>query len=76
MTKDEALKLLIEKIEVSQYLGMAEVLIHWDAATTGVPEKSLQARSAAKGWISGESFRRFVASDTLEAIETLETYIN
>jgi carboxypeptidase Taq len=51
---------------------MAGSLIHWDAATSGVPEKSLSARGENVGWLDGESFRRFVAADTLEAIETLE----
>ncbi|MDR2590058.1 MAG: carboxypeptidase M32 [Oscillospiraceae bacterium] len=72
MTKQEALKLLYEKIQVGNALGLASSIIHWDAATLGVPEKSLADRGAAIGWIGGESFRRFMALDTIEAIETLE----
>jgi len=72
MTKTQAIELLSEKIEASRALGMARSIIHWDAATSGVPEKSLPARGAAAGWLGGESFRRFIAPDTLEAIETLE----
>jgi len=72
MTKQQALDLLFEKIEAAQALNMAEALMSWDAATLGVTEKSLSARGAATGWLSGESFRRFISPDTLEAIETLE----
>ena len=72
MTKQQALDLLFAKQEASRALLMAGSLIHWDAATTGVPEKSLKARGASIGWLRGEGFRRFIAPDTLEAIETLE----
>ncbi|MCL2050127.1 MAG: carboxypeptidase M32 [Lachnospiraceae bacterium] len=72
MTKTDALELLADKREASYALGMAGALIHWDAATTGVPEKSLKMRGAAAGWLGGEAFSRFVAPDTLSAIETLE----
>jgi len=72
MTKTEALDTLFEKIEATRALEMAESLFHWDATTSGVPEKSLAARGAAAGWIGSESFRRFIAPDTWEAIETLE----
>ena len=74
MTKDQALELLFQKIEAMRYLGMAGSLFHWDAQTSGVPEKSLPTHGAASGWISGEIFRRFVAPDTLEAIEALEAH--
>jgi len=73
MTKTQALELLFDKIEASRALGMAQSIIQWDAQTSGVPEKSLPARGAAAGWLSGESFRRFIAPDTLEAVETLES---
>ena len=76
MTKQQALDLLFEKIEAGRAIGMAYSLMSWDAATLGVPEKSLSARGMAAGWLGGESFRRFIAPDTLEAIETLETYNN
>ncbi|MCL2627793.1 MAG: carboxypeptidase M32, partial [Oscillospiraceae bacterium] len=66
------LDLLLDKIEVENAFDIASALIHWDAATTGVPEKSLTKRSEAAGWLDGEQFRRFMAPDTLEAIETLE----
>jgi len=72
MTKDQAIQLLFSKIEAGRALNMAKSFILWDATTTGVPVRSLPARGAASGWISGEIFRRFVAPDTLEAIETLE----
>ena len=72
MTKQQAVDLLLEKIEAASALGMASALMDWDAATLSVPEKSVSKRGAAAGWIDGESFRRFVAPDTLEAIETLE----
>jgi len=72
MNKQQALDLLFQKIEAGQALNMAEAIMDWDAATLGVTEKSLSARGAATGWLSGESFRRFIAPDTLEAIETLE----
>jgi len=72
MTKTSALELLAEKNEAITALNMAASLIHWDAATTGVPEKSLQKRGNAAGWLEGESFARFIAPDTLEAIEVLE----
>jgi len=72
MTKAQALKLLFDKNEAERALNMAETLMDWDAATLGVPEKSLDARGAATGWLGGESFRRFIAPDTLQAIETLE----
>jgi carboxypeptidase Taq len=72
MTKDQALALLEEKRLAAKALGMAATALHWDASTLGVPEKSLADRGQAVGWLSGEMFRRFVAPDTLEAIETLE----
>jgi len=72
MTKEQALDLLFGKIEAGKALNMAAALMSWDAATLGVTEKSLSARGAATGWLSGESFRRFIAPDTLSAIETLE----
>jgi len=62
----------MEKVEAGRALEIAQALLHWDATTTGVPEKSLAARGAAAGWLGGETFRRFIAPDTLEAIETLE----
>jgi len=73
MTKQQALQTLLDKIEADQALNLAGALVHWDAATTGVPEKSLPKRSAATGWLYGEQFRRFISPDTLEAIETLES---
>ena len=76
MTKTQALELLRGKIEASTALGMAQTLINWDASTTGVPAMSLEARGAACGWLGGEMFRRFVAPDTLEAVETLEACID
>jgi len=72
MTKEQALQTLFDKIEAGRALNIAGSLIHWDAATTGVPEKSLPKRSAATGWLFGEYFRRFIAPDTLEAVEALE----
>ena len=72
MTKTQALELLFEKNEATRALNMAESLFQWDATTSGVPKKSLAARSAAVGWLAGESFRRFIAPDTIEAVETLE----
>jgi len=72
MTKTEALELAFEKIKVGKVLGMMSALEHWDAATLGVPEKSVAARGMASGWVQGENFKRFIAPDTLEAIETLE----
>jgi len=72
MTKTQALELLFEKRTAENALNMAEAIMHWDASTLSVPEKSLEARGAATGWLGGESFRRFIAPDTLEAIETLE----
>ena len=72
MTKTQALELLFEKNRVAKALDMASVLIDWDAKTSGVPEKSLPARGESAGWIEGERFRRFIAPDTLEAVETLE----
>jgi len=76
MTKTQALDLLYNKMEASRALGMASSIMHWDAATSGVPEKSLAARGAAMGWLGGESFKRFMAPDTLEAIEALESVSN
>jgi len=73
MTKTQALGILFEKNESLRALGMAQALMYWDALTTGVPEKSLPARGAAMGWLSRESFRHFIAPDTLEAVETLES---
>jgi carboxypeptidase Taq len=72
MTKEQALALLAEKREAADALQTAISLMHWDAATSGVPDKSLQKRGEAQGWLGGELFRRFIAPDTLEAIETLE----
>jgi len=72
MTKTQALELLQKKIQVGKAIELASGIIHWDASTLKVPEKSLSARGAAVGWLEGESFRRFIAPDTLEAIETLE----
>ena len=74
MTKTQALESLMEMIEVGRALAMAESLFHWDATTTGVPEKSLDARGAAAGWLAGEGFRRFIEPGTLEAVETCEAY--
>ncbi|MCL2003652.1 MAG: carboxypeptidase M32 [Oscillospiraceae bacterium] len=73
MTKEQALTLLSQKREAMRALDMAQSLMHWDAATLGVTEKSLAARGEATGWLGGETFRRFIAPDTLEAIETLES---
>ncbi|MDR2568772.1 MAG: carboxypeptidase M32 [Oscillospiraceae bacterium] len=72
MTKEQALDLLFDKIKAQSAFDMAGSLIHWDAATSGVPEKSLSARGENVGWLDGENFRQFVAPDTLEAIKTLE----
>jgi carboxypeptidase Taq len=72
MTQDQALALIAQKQEAIRALMMAGALMRWDAATLGVPEKSLAARGKTAGWIGGEVFRRFMAPDTLEAIETLE----
>jgi len=72
MTKKQALDLLLEKLKVARVLGMASGTMQWDAQTTGVPEKSLNDRGEAMGWISGEMFRRLMSPDTLEAVETLE----
>ena len=74
MTKQQALDTLFAKNAAIRALNMAETLIHWDAATSGVPEKSLSMRGAASGWLSGESFRRFIAPDTLECLETLSAH--
>jgi len=74
MKKLQALDLLFNKIEATHALMTAQTLIHWDAATSGVPEKSLALRGKAMGWLSGEMFKRFIAPDTLEAIETLEGF--
>ncbi|MCL2819490.1 MAG: carboxypeptidase M32 [Oscillospiraceae bacterium] len=74
MTKQQALDLLFEKNTARQALNMAGTLMHWDAATLSVPEKSISARGAAMGWLSGEGFKRFIAPDTIEAIETLESH--
>lgn len=75
MTKQEALNRLFDKTTTIRSLNMAQALFHWDSTTTGVPEKSLSARSTAVGWLSGEQFKRFIAEDTLEAVETLEAEI-
>ncbi|MCL2079446.1 MAG: carboxypeptidase M32 [Oscillospiraceae bacterium] len=74
MTKTEAIELLLSKNEAERALETAQTLFHWDAATTGVPEKSLALRGADMGWLSGEQFRRFMLSDTLKAVETLEAH--
>jgi len=74
MTKTQAFETLYGKIEANRAIEMAESIIHWDALTSGVPVLSLPARGAAAGWLSGEAFRRFIAPDTLEAIETLESF--
>lgn len=74
MTKEQALELLFEKLAANKALKTSLALLHWDASTSGVPEKSLPARGADAGWLSGEAFRRFIAPDTLEAIETLEAH--
>jgi len=72
MTKTQALDTLFTMIDAYRTLVMAQSLFHWDATTSGVPEKSLAARGAAAGWLGGEAFRRFIAPGTLEAIESLE----
>ena len=72
MTKEQALDVLFEKVEANRALEIAQTIMEWDALTSGVPKKSLSARGKAVGWLSGESFRRFIAPDTLEAVETLE----
>lgn len=74
MTKEQALNLLFEKIEAIDALTVAQILMQWDAATTGVPPKSLPGRGAAMGWLGGELFKRFIAPDTLECVETLEAF--
>jgi len=63
MTKTEALELAFDKIKVAKVLAMMSSLEHWDAATLGVPEKSIEARGMAAGWVQGESFKRFIAPD-------------
>ena len=72
MTKTQALDTLFKMIEAGRALGIAQSLLHWDATTSGVPELSLAVRGEATGWLGGESFRRFIAPETLEAVETLE----
>ena len=72
MNKDHALEVLFGKIEANRHLNAAQALIHWDATTSGVPEKSLSARGATAGWLSGELLRRLISPDTLEAVETLK----
>ena len=74
MTKQEALDLLSEKIQDRNAYVTAISLMRWDANTSGVPEKSLAARGAAEGRISMDLFKRMMAPDTLEAIETLEAH--
>jgi len=74
MKKNEASELLFRKIEARRAYGLADALINWDAATTGVPKKSLEARGAASGWLEAENFKIFIAPETLEAIETLEDF--
>ena len=74
MTKSKALELLLDKIEVSGNLMSAMALFNWDQSVGKVSEKSLPARGATVGWLGGEYFRRFIAPDTLEAIETLEAH--
>jgi len=74
MTKTQALELLFDKNKIANAFDMAGSLENWDAATLGVPEKSIEARGAASGWLDGERFRRFIAPDTLEAVETLEAF--
>jgi carboxypeptidase Taq len=72
MTKDQALTLLAQKQEAARAMNMAGALMQWDAATLGVPEKSLMVRGEATGWLGGEVFRRFISEDTIQAVETLE----
>lgn len=72
MTKNEALKLLSEKIEASRAISTAGSLMHWDAAISGIPEKSRKKRGEAIGWLYGDMFKRFISADTLEAVEALE----
>lgn len=72
LTKEKALELLQGKITACRALGEAQAMFHWDATTSGVPEKSLGERAKASGWLSGESFRIIVADDTAEAVKTLE----
>ena len=72
MNKVQALELLFAKIEEIHHISSALSIIQWDASTTGVPEKSLATRGESVGWLSGRIFNRMVASDTMEAIETLE----
>jgi len=74
MTKQEALDLLLGKIKESKSFHLALALIHWDAMVTGVPTKSYAARGAAEGWLSMETFKRMMAPETLEAVETLEAH--
>jgi len=74
MTKQAALDLLLGKIKESKSFHLALALIHWDAMVTGVPTKSYAARGAAEGWLSMETFKRMMAPETLEAIETLEAH--
>ena len=74
MTKQEALDLLLGKIKDGKSFHLAHALIHWDAMISGVPEKSQAARGAAEGWLSMEHFKRMMAPETLEAIETLEAH--
>jgi len=74
MTKTQALDHLFRTIEAGRALGIAQSLLHWDATTSGVPELSLAVRGEATGWLGGESFRRFIAPETLEAVETLEAF--
>ena len=72
MTKQEALDLLLEKLGDSKAFNTALSLIHWDAMVSGVPEKSISLRGAAEGRLGMESFKRMMAPENLEAIETLE----
>ena len=74
MTKSQALDVLFQKFEAIRHLNTALSIMYWDALTTGVPEKSLPARGASMGWLSGEVFSRIISPESLEAIETLEAH--
>ena len=76
MTKNQALEILFEKIESLHAIRSSMAIIHWDAATSGVPEKSLPSRGKTMSWLSGEQFKRFISKETLEAVETLQGFDN
>lgn len=73
MTKQEALDILLQKINEIHAFNQLGSVFHWDSTTGGgAPQCSFGYRGAAMGFTSRECYKRILADDTRSAFEALE----